>query len=96
MNWQAVRQQILELLSPIALHHSTNLLAAVGVVWSDSRKRHKATKGKVITQPSEEQLVLVQLVSAIKALPTDTLVQTIKLVLKTPPFTIRDKVGIHY
>ncbi|XP_071478733.1 protein DOP1A-like [Diadema antillarum] len=88
---KAVRQQILELLSPIALLHSTNLLAAVGVVWSDSRKRHKPTKGKVLAQPSDEQLVLVQLVSAIKALPTDTLVQTIKLVLKTPPFTIRDK-----
>ena len=47
---------------------------------------------QVLAQPSEEQLVLVQLVSAIKALPTDTLVQTIKLVLKAPPFTIRDKV----
>ena len=44
---QAVRQQIMELLSPIALHHSTNLLAAVGVVWSDSRRRHKPPKGKV-------------------------------------------------
>ena len=37
----------MELLSPIALHHSTNLLAAVGVVWSDSRRRHKPPKGKV-------------------------------------------------
>nr|XP_054753790.1 protein dopey-1-like [Lytechinus pictus] len=88
---KAVRQQIMELLSPIALHHSTNLLAAVGVVWSDSRRRHKPPKGKVLAQPSNEQLVLVQLVSAIKALPTDTLVQTIKQVLKAPPFTIRDK-----
>ena len=37
----------MELLSPIALHHAGNLLAAIGVVWSDCRKRHKVKQQKV-------------------------------------------------
>ncbi|XP_071819814.1 protein DOP1A-like isoform X3 [Apostichopus japonicus] len=88
---KAVRQQILELLSPIALQHSTSLLAAIGVVWNDNRHKDKDNKRQVIIKPSDEQMVLVELVGAIRALPTDTLVQTIKQVLKAPPFTIRDK-----
>ena len=35
--------------------------------------------------PSDEQLLLVNLISAIKVLPTDTLVQTVKQVIKQPP-----------
>ena len=35
--------------------------------------------------PCEDQLLLVDLISAIKVLPMDTLVQTVKQVLKQPP-----------
>ncbi|XP_033095946.1 protein dopey-1-like isoform X2 [Anneissia japonica] len=88
---KAVRQQILELLSPIALHHNTNLLAAIGVVWSNLRNKAKIVTKKALPQASDEQLTLVDLITAIRALPTDTLIQTIKQVLKVPPFTIKDK-----
>ena len=40
---------------------------------------------QVIPSPCEDQLLLVDLISAIKVLPMDTLVQTVKQVLKQPP-----------
>ncbi|XP_071800517.1 protein DOP1A-like isoform X4 [Asterias amurensis] len=91
LSTEGSRQQILELLSPIALHHPVNLLAAVGVVWSDWRRKNNFKQTTGVPSVTEDQTVLVELVSAIRALPTDTLMQTIKQVLKTPPFTIRDK-----
>ncbi|XP_077977408.1 protein DOP1A-like isoform X2 [Glandiceps talaboti] len=99
-NWligtpRAVRQQMLEFLSPIALHHGVNLLGAIGVVWSDRRKYTRPVMGSrkviVIPEANEEQALLVDLVSAIKAMPTDTIIQTIRHVLKGPPYTIKDK-----
>uniref|UniRef100_A0ABM0MUJ4 Protein dopey-1-like n=1 Tax=Saccoglossus kowalevskii TaxID=10224 RepID=A0ABM0MUJ4_SACKO len=99
-NWvigtpRAVRQQILEFLSPIALHHGINLLGAIAVVWSDRRKHSRPVLGTrkvvVIQEANEEQLLLVDLVCAVKAMPTDTVMQTIRQVLKSPPYTIKDK-----
>ena len=37
-----------------------------------------------------DQHLLVDIVSAIKVLPTDSLIQTVKLVLKSPPPTNQD------
>ncbi|XP_038049265.1 protein dopey-1-like isoform X2 [Patiria miniata] len=91
LSTEGTRQQILELLSPIALHHPVNLMAAIGVVWSDWKKKSATKQCTVVPQACEDQVVLVELVSAIRAMPTDTLMQTIKQVLKAPPFTIRDK-----
>ena len=42
----------------------------------------------------EDQLLLVELVSAIKVLPTDTLIQTVKQVVKQPPQTELTKVSL--
>ena len=39
----------------------------------------------------EDQLLLVNLVSNIKVMPIDTLVQTVKQVIKTPPPTSQDR-----
>ena len=36
---QIVKQFILEFVSPISVHHGTNLMAAVAVVWHDRRNR---------------------------------------------------------
>ncbi|XP_074662898.1 protein DOP1A-like [Tubulanus polymorphus] len=89
---KAVRQHILEFLSPISVHHSVNLLAAMAVVWNDRRKSNSPpTLKKVIPGFCDEQLLLVDLVSSIKVLPTDTLIQTVKQVIKQPPPTNQDK-----
>ncbi|XP_059152409.1 protein dopey-1-like [Physella acuta] len=82
-DFKAVRQHILELLSPISLPHGTNLLAAFAVAWNDRRQTSK--KSRVSPSACEDQLLLVELVSAIKVLPTDTLIQTVKQVIKQPP-----------
>ncbi|XP_060070918.1 protein dopey-1-like [Ylistrum balloti] len=83
---KVIRQKILEFLSPISLPHGTNLLAAVGVAWNDRMRKNGASYKKVFPA-TDDQLLLVDLVSAIKVLPTDTLVQTVKQVLKQPPPT---------
>ncbi|KAH9488781.1 Protein dopey-1 [Bulinus truncatus] len=84
-DFKAVRQHILELLSPISLPHGTNLLAAFAVAWNDRRQTPK--KNQVSPAICEDQLLLVELVSAIKVLPMDTLIQTVKQVIKQPPQT---------
>lgn len=49
----------------------------------------------VLPTPCEDQQLLVELVGAIKVLPMDTLIQTVKAVLKQPPHTelSKSKVG---
>ncbi|XP_029636600.1 protein dopey-1 isoform X3 [Octopus sinensis] len=89
-NWiigapKVVRSYILEFLSPVAVPHGCNLLGSVAVAWNDRRRKVPGYNKKVIPVPCEDQLLLVQLVDAIKVLPTDTLVQTVKQVLKQPP-----------
>ncbi|XP_073990011.1 protein DOP1 homolog isoform X1 [Rhodnius prolixus] len=81
---RVVKQQILDFLSPIAVHHATSFLAAMAVVWRE--RRPTATQQTVIVMPnaSEDQRVLVQLLNGIKAMPIDTLVQTLNQVVKQP------------
>lgn len=43
---------------------------------------------------SEEQLLLVELVRSVSAMRTETVMQTVKEVLKQPPAIAKDKVGI--
>ncbi|XP_013389897.1 LOW QUALITY PROTEIN: protein dopey-1-like [Lingula anatina] len=97
---KAVRQCILEFLSPISLYHGVNLLGSVAVVWNDRRKReagsHRKKKAKwkkveVIPNWCEDQLLLVELVSSVRVLPTDTLIQTLRQVIKSPPPTNQDR-----
>ncbi|XP_021360674.1 protein dopey-1-like isoform X2 [Mizuhopecten yessoensis] len=84
---KVVRQKILEFLSPISLPHGSNLLAAVGVAWNDRTRKNGISYKKGSVPATDDQLLLVDLVSAIRVLPIDTLVQTVKQVLKQPPPT---------
>ncbi|PVD28894.1 hypothetical protein C0Q70_11489 [Pomacea canaliculata] len=86
---KVVRQYILELLSPISLLHGSHLLGAFAVAWNDRRQKivGQSRKAGILVPTCEDQLLLVELVSAIKVLPADTLIQTVKSVLKQPPQT---------
>ncbi|XP_070189330.1 protein DOP1A-like isoform X2 [Littorina saxatilis] len=86
---KVVRQHVLELLSPLSLLHGNHLLAAFAVAWNDRRQKPAGPikKTGVLPPPCEDQQLLVELVGAIKVLPMDTLIQTIKSVLKQPPHT---------
>lgn len=95
-----VKQQLLEFLSPISLHHGMNFLAAIAVAWQergDSFKRNQEkligrkssvtpmSSSKALPQACPEQLILVKLVSGIRVMPMDSFVQTLHQVVKTPP-----------
>ena len=45
---------------------------------------------QVVAVAGADQLLLVELIGAIKVLPMDTLIQTIKLVIKQPPMSFQD------
>ena len=48
---------------------------------------------QVIPAASEEQLLLVELVRSVSAMRTETVMQTVKEVLKQPPAIAKEKVG---
>jgi len=85
---KAVRQCILEFISPLALHHTQHMLAAVAVVWNERRQKGLGSAVKrVIPAAGMDQLLLVDLVSAVKLLPIDTVIQTVKQIIKQPPLS---------
>uniref|UniRef100_A0A0P5JMF4 Dopey-1 n=1 Tax=Daphnia magna TaxID=35525 RepID=A0A0P5JMF4_9CRUS len=81
------RQKLLEFVSPIGHHHGVSLLAAVSVAWVEKRKDSMTGNGKskkIIPECGSEQLALVDLISSVRVLPPDTLVQLLRQVLKQP------------
>ncbi|CAN7989377.1 unnamed protein product [Ixodes hexagonus] len=88
---KVVKQHILSFLSPISLSYGSNFMAAVAVVWYERRKKNAVPQRKVIPQWSPDQLLLVELVSAIKVLPMDSVVQVVRQVIRQPPPTSHDK-----
>ncbi|EDW48530.1 GM19866 [Drosophila sechellia] len=88
-----VRQQLLEFLSPVSLHHGCNFLAAVAVTW---QQRGIATnmsglsiaeqfQRNSVLQACPAQLSLVSLVSSIRVMPMDSFVMTLHHVVRSPP-----------
>ncbi|XP_053566454.1 protein dopey-1 isoform X1 [Bombina bombina] len=88
-----LRQQILELLGPISMNHGVYFMAAIAFVWNERKRRKntEAARTKVIPTASEEQLLLVELVRSISVMRTETVIQTVKEVLKQPPAIAKDK-----
>lgn len=48
---RVVRQQLLEFLSPVALHHGTSFLAAMAVVWRERKPTTLQTNYAVSRRP---------------------------------------------
>ncbi|KAK5609388.1 Protein dopey-1 [Crenichthys baileyi] len=86
-----LRQQILELLGPISMNHGAHFMAAIAYVWNERKQVKTPIRNKVIPVASEEQLLLVELVRSVSAMHTETVMQTVKEVLKQPPATAKDK-----
>uniref|UniRef100_A0A8C8SNF6 DOP1 leucine zipper like protein A n=1 Tax=Pelusios castaneus TaxID=367368 RepID=A0A8C8SNF6_9SAUR len=86
-----LRQQILELLGPISMNHGVHFMAAVAFVWNERRQNKTTSRTKVIPPASAEQLLLVELVRSISVMRTETVIQTVKEVLKQPPAIAKDK-----
>ncbi|XP_056647831.1 protein dopey-1 homolog [Diorhabda sublineata] len=81
-----VKQQLLEFLSPISVHHSSSFLAAISVTWYERRNPFSSVK-TVLPEPNASQNNLVYLILAIRVIPLDNLVQTVTAVIKNPPPT---------
>ncbi|XP_055019947.1 protein dopey-1 [Boleophthalmus pectinirostris] len=86
-----LRQQILELLGPISMNHGAHFMAAIAYVWNERKQVKGPVRNKVIPVASEEQLLLVELVRSVSAMRTETVMQTVKEVLKQPPAIAKDK-----
>ncbi|XP_066867332.1 protein dopey-1 isoform X4 [Kogia breviceps] len=86
-----LRQQILELLGPISMNHGVHFMAAIAFVWNERRQNKTTSRTKVIPAASEEQLLLVELVRSISVMRAETVIQTVKEVLKQPPAIAKDK-----
>ncbi|XP_064198494.1 protein dopey-1 [Anguilla rostrata] len=86
-----LRQQILELLGPISMNHGAHFMAAIAYVWNERRHSKSLARNKVIPTASDEQLLLVELVRSVSAMRTETVMQTVKEVLKQPPAIAKDK-----
>ncbi|NXF04929.1 DOP1 protein, partial [Smithornis capensis] len=86
-----LRQQILELLGPISMNHGVHFMAAIAFVWNERRQNKSTSRTKVIPTAGEEQLLLVELVRSISVMRTETVIQTVKEVLKQPPAIAKDK-----
>ncbi|XP_054434158.1 protein dopey-2 [Pteronotus mesoamericanus] len=81
---KTIRQKILDFLNPLAAHLGVQLIAAVAAVWSRKKaKRHSKTK--IVPVASASQLTLIDLVCALSALQTDTVLHLVKEVVKRPP-----------
>lgn len=83
-NARVVKQQLLEFLSPISVHHSGSFVAAVAVTWFERKSIFSNVK-MVLPEPNASQSNLVYLISAIRVIPLDNLVQTVTAVIKNPP-----------
>ncbi|XP_027625702.1 protein dopey-1 [Tupaia chinensis] len=86
-----LRQQILELLGPISMNHGVHFMAAIAFVWNERRQNKTTIRTKVIPAASDEQLLLVELVRSISVMRAETVIQTVKEVLKQPPAIAKDK-----
>ncbi|KAJ8411492.1 hypothetical protein AAFF_G00163000 [Aldrovandia affinis] len=86
-----LRQQILELLGPVSMNHGAHFMAAIAYVWNERRTSKSPARVKVIPTASDEQLLLVELVRSVSAMRTETVMQTVKEVLKQPPAIAKDK-----
>ncbi|XP_051867917.1 protein dopey-1 isoform X1 [Pristis pectinata] len=88
---KSLRQQILELLGPISMNHGVHFMAAIAFVWNERRENSSASRNKVIPVPCSEQLLLVELVRSISIMRAETVIQTVKEVLKQPPASTKEK-----
>uniref|UniRef100_A0A8D0ABG7 DOP1 leucine zipper like protein A n=1 Tax=Sander lucioperca TaxID=283035 RepID=A0A8D0ABG7_SANLU len=73
------------------MNHGAHFMAAIAYVWNERKQVKTPVRNKVIPLASEEQLLLVELVRSVSAMRTETVMQTVKEVLKQPPAMAKDK-----
>ncbi|XP_074156698.1 protein DOP1B isoform X2 [Sminthopsis crassicaudata] len=78
---KTIRQKILDFLNPLGIQLGVQLTAAVATVWSRKKVKHHS---KIVPVASTSQLTLVDLISSLNSLKTDTILYLVKEVVKKP------------
>ncbi|XP_044526206.1 protein dopey-2 [Gracilinanus agilis] len=78
---KTIRQKILDFLNPLGIQLGVQLIAAVAAVWSRKKVKHHS---KIVPVASSSQLTLVDLISSLNTLKTDTILYLVKEVVKKP------------
>ncbi|KAM9037091.1 protein DOP1B isoform 1-T1 [Sarcophilus harrisii] len=78
---KTIRQKILDFLNPLGIQLGVQLTAAVATVWSRKKVKHH---NKIVPVASTSQLTLVDLISSLNSLKTDTILYLVKEVVKKP------------
>ncbi|XP_007493212.2 protein dopey-2 isoform X2 [Monodelphis domestica] len=79
---KTIRQKVLDFLNPLGTQLGVQLTAAVAAVWSRRKVKHHS---KIVPVASPSQLTLVDLISSLSTLKTDTILYLVKEVVKKPP-----------
>ncbi|XP_072471021.1 protein DOP1B isoform X2 [Notamacropus eugenii] len=79
---KTIRQKILDFLNPLGIQLGVQLTAAVAAVWSRKKVKHHS---KIVPVATASQLTLVDLISSLNSLKTDTVLYLVKEVVKKPP-----------
>ncbi|XP_048577556.1 protein dopey-1 isoform X2 [Nematostella vectensis] len=83
-----VRHHVMQLLTPVAMHHTIVFLASLADVWHQRRRGDSQvqtankTSKVVVPQISEEQVVVVDIVYGLKALSFDNTIDNIKQIVR--------------
>ncbi|XP_030613760.1 protein dopey-2 [Archocentrus centrarchus] len=80
---KVLRQRILDFLLPLTGQYGIQVMASLGVVWSN-RKSKKRHKNKVLPVASESRQTIVELVKSLSTLHTDAVLHLVKEVVKKP------------
>uniref|UniRef100_A0AAX7TW82 DOP1 leucine zipper like protein B n=1 Tax=Astatotilapia calliptera TaxID=8154 RepID=A0AAX7TW82_ASTCA len=80
---KVLRQRILEFLLPLTGQYGVQVMASLGVVWSN-RKSKRRHKNKVLPVASESRQTIVEMVKSLSTLHTDTVLHLVKEVVKKP------------
>uniref|UniRef100_A0A4W3J8F7 DOP1 leucine zipper like protein A n=1 Tax=Callorhinchus milii TaxID=7868 RepID=A0A4W3J8F7_CALMI len=76
------------------MNHGVHFMAAIAFVWNERRENTNSTRNKVIPMPCPEQLLLVELVRSISVMRAETVMQTVKEVLKQPPASAKKQLSL--
>uniref|UniRef100_T1KPJ2 Uncharacterized protein n=1 Tax=Tetranychus urticae TaxID=32264 RepID=T1KPJ2_TETUR len=87
-----VKKNILSFLSPISLLHGNNFMSSVATVWYDLRDTKNISDKKSVIPPcSAKQTLLVDLIAAVRVLPMESVLQTVRHVIKQPPHSVQSR-----
>ncbi|XP_058065105.1 protein dopey-1 homolog [Anopheles bellator] len=109
-DFRRVKHQLLEFLSPISMHYGTNFLTAIAVAWHErssgggpgvepsgdgSEVDFFEIMTRALPQASDNQLLLVKLITGIRIMSVDSFIQTMHQVIKSPPHIYQPPVGLN-